>query len=48
MTVLNTKNQTKTNRRVKEARAPRQPIWRPEPIGLTREELRAIVADMLG
>jgi hypothetical protein len=48
VTVLETKTQKKTNRRVKDTRAPRQPVWRPEPIGLTREEVRAIVADMLG
>jgi hypothetical protein len=40
--------QKKTNRRAKDARGTRQPIWRPEPIGLTREEVRALVADMLG
>jgi hypothetical protein len=28
--------------------SPRPPVWRPQPIGLTRDELRAIVADMLG
>ena len=28
--------------------SPRAPVWRPEPIGLSRAELRAIVAEMLG
>ena len=48
MTILDTKVHQKTNRRAKDTRPARQPVWRPEPIGLTREEVRAIVADMLG
>jgi hypothetical protein len=48
VTILDTQVQKKTNRRAKDTRPARQPVWRPEPIGLTREEVRALVADMLG
>lgn len=47
--ILNTKPETKPYRRQPPAAATaRRQVWQPEPIGLTREELRAIVADMLG
>jgi hypothetical protein len=43
------KSEKKQNRRSsKEGQAPRHPVWQPQPIGLTRDELRILVADMIG
>jgi hypothetical protein len=46
--VTHSTQNTKTNNRQPKETLPRPPVWRPQPIGLTRDELRAIVADMIG
>jgi hypothetical protein len=47
VTITRAKSKTNTHTRTNPT-PPRKPVWRPQPIGLTRDELRAIVADMLG
>jgi hypothetical protein len=45
---LVSKSQTQPRQQINSAKASRKPEWRPQPIGLTRNELREIVANMLG
>jgi hypothetical protein len=46
--ILVSKSQTQTRHQANHSKPSRKPEWRPQPIGLTRNELREIVADMIG
>jgi hypothetical protein len=46
--VLVSKSQTQARHQTTPSKPSRKPEWRPQPIGLTRHELREIVADMIG
>jgi hypothetical protein len=46
--VLVSKSQTQARHQTTPSEPSRKPEWRPQPIGLTRNELREIVADIIG
>jgi hypothetical protein len=46
--VLVSNSQTQARHQTTRSKNSRKPEWRPQPIGLTRNELREIVADMIG
>jgi hypothetical protein len=46
--VLVSNSQTQARHQTTRSKNFRKPEWRPQPIGLTRNELREIVADMIG
>lgn len=49
MNVTQIKTQPETHRRTRKGGTTnRKPVWQPQPTGLTRDEIRRIVIEMIG